>query len=71
MMHGSETSDRCVIPVKSVNRAERSAAERMDGGHLVEGICAGGGEQSLSQQVHIRRCLRAGEVFLGDVLPHR
>jgi hypothetical protein len=37
MMHGSEKSDRCVVPVKSVNKAERSAAERMEGRHLVEG----------------------------------
>jgi len=40
-MHGHEKSDRCVVPRKSVNKAERSAAERMEGRRLVEGRSAG------------------------------
>ena len=36
-MHGHEKSDRCVVPMKSVNKAEQSAAERMEGRRLVEG----------------------------------
>ena len=41
MMHGHEKSDRCVVPGKSANKAERSAAERMEGRHLLEGRPAG------------------------------
>jgi hypothetical protein len=37
MMYGDEKSDRCVVPRKSPNKAERSAAEGMEGRHLVEG----------------------------------
>jgi hypothetical protein len=37
MMHGHEKSDRCVVPRKFPNKAERSAAEGMEGRHLVEG----------------------------------
>ena len=40
-MHGCEKSDRCVVPWKFANKAERSAAERMEGRHLVEGRPAG------------------------------
>jgi hypothetical protein len=40
-MHGHEKSDRCVVPMKSANKAERSAAERMEGRRLVEGRPAG------------------------------
>jgi hypothetical protein len=35
-MHGPEKSDRLVVPRKSSNKAQRSAAERMEGRHLVE-----------------------------------
>ena len=37
MMDGSEKSDRGEGLVKSLNKVERSAAERMEGRHLVEG----------------------------------
>jgi len=40
-MHGHEKSDRCVVPMKSANNAERSAAERMEGRRLVEGRLGG------------------------------
>jgi hypothetical protein len=36
-MHGHEKSDRCVVPMKPANKAERSAAEWVEGRHLVEG----------------------------------
>ena len=36
-MHGREKSDRCVVPMKPANKAERSAAEWVEGRHLVEG----------------------------------
>jgi len=37
MMYGHEKSDRCVVPRKSLNKVEQSAAERMEGRHLGEG----------------------------------
>jgi hypothetical protein len=37
MMYGHEKSDRCVVPRKSSNKVEQSAAERVEGRHLVEG----------------------------------
>jgi hypothetical protein len=37
MMHGREKSDRCVVPLKRPNRAERSAAEGVEGRHLLKG----------------------------------
>ena len=40
-MHGHEKSDRCIVPMKSANKAEQSAAERMEGRRLVEGRPAG------------------------------
>ena len=36
-MHGHEKSDRCVVPMKPTNKAEQSAAEWVEGRHLVEG----------------------------------
>jgi hypothetical protein len=36
MMHGWEKSDRCVVPAKLLNKAERSAAEEVEGRHLLK-----------------------------------
>jgi hypothetical protein len=37
MMHEREKSDRCVVPSKPSNKAERSVAERVEGRHLLKG----------------------------------
>jgi hypothetical protein len=37
MMHDPEKSDRCIVPRKSSNNVEQSAAERMEGRRLVKG----------------------------------
>jgi hypothetical protein len=37
MMHGREKSDRCVVPMKLPNNAERSAAEGVEGRRLLKG----------------------------------
>ena len=36
MMHGWEKSDRCVVPAKLPNKAEQSAAEEVEGRHLLK-----------------------------------
>jgi hypothetical protein len=45
-MHGHEKSDRCVVPMKPANKAERSAAEWVEGRHLVEGSTWAGNARS-------------------------